>query len=90
MKKNALRIFGVILFLVGTFFILNSLRLSGFIVVEEVRREISSILGIVLVLVGIAIVVTQQRETTKSDLEITVRDLAKGKSSLNRRNYSYR
>ncbi len=58
MKLHTFKILGIILFLVGCIFILNSFSgITGFVVAESVGKGVSGILGLVLVIGGVLVFV---------------------------------
>ncbi len=68
MKKQ--RIFGGFLILLGLILILNSISgITGLVIVEEISKEIGSILGIIFIIAGALIFSSNLREIGESALE---------------------
>ena len=53
MKKKILRVSGIILFLIGVFFLFNyAVSFTGYVIVNEVDFEVGSVVGIVFIVIG--------------------------------------
>jgi len=76
MGKRMFRILGIISLVIGALFLLNSFSgITGFVIVEEVGRNVSGVLGLIFVLVGMVLMLADREG--ESELEISIKEAVK-------------
>ncbi len=83
MEKKVFRAFGIFLIIIGIIFSLNSFKITGFTIFENIAQTTSSFIGIILLIGGI-LFLTAGREEKESKLEIFISNKALERSKKDR------